>query len=119
MKPVTLSRMVVAASMSTSMESPTLMVSTRRSPVAFKASSPSTLAPILLAEAALAHAIRVAGHAILFATIINAGGFLALTLSDRSGEVAALAWENVDRLAGVCEVGSVVRIGFENKGEAK
>ena len=33
-------------------------------------------------EAALAHTIRVAGHAILFATIINAGGFLALTLSD-------------------------------------
>ena len=33
-------------------------------------------------EAALAHAIRVAGHAILFATIINAGGFLALAMSD-------------------------------------
>ena len=33
-------------------------------------------------EAALAHAIRVAGHAILFATIINAGGFLALSISD-------------------------------------
>jgi predicted RND superfamily exporter protein len=33
-------------------------------------------------EVALAHAIRVAGHAILFATIINAGGFLALALSD-------------------------------------
>jgi predicted RND superfamily exporter protein len=33
-------------------------------------------------EAALAHTIRVAGHAILFATVINAGGFLALTLSD-------------------------------------
>jgi predicted RND superfamily exporter protein len=33
-------------------------------------------------EVALAHAIRVAGHAILFATIINAGGFLALSLSD-------------------------------------
>ncbi len=33
-------------------------------------------------EAALVHAIRVAGHAILFATIINAGGFLALALSD-------------------------------------
>jgi hypothetical protein len=32
-------------------------------------------------EAALAHAIRVAGHAILFATLINAAGFLALTLS--------------------------------------
>jgi predicted RND superfamily exporter protein len=33
-------------------------------------------------EVALGHAIRVAGHAILFATIINAGGFLALALSD-------------------------------------
>ena len=33
-------------------------------------------------EIALRHAIRVAGHAILFATIINAGGFLALALSD-------------------------------------
>jgi predicted RND superfamily exporter protein len=33
-------------------------------------------------ERALAHSIRVAGHAILFATVINAGGFLALALSD-------------------------------------
>lgn len=33
-------------------------------------------------EAALSHAIRVAGRAIFFATLINAGGFLALTLSD-------------------------------------
>jgi len=33
-------------------------------------------------EEALAHTIRVAGHAILFATIINAGGFLALILSE-------------------------------------
>ncbi len=33
-------------------------------------------------EQALSHSIRVAGHAILFATIINAGGFLALALSD-------------------------------------
>jgi predicted RND superfamily exporter protein len=33
-------------------------------------------------EQALAHAIRVAGHAIVFATLINAGGFLALTLSN-------------------------------------
>jgi predicted RND superfamily exporter protein len=33
-------------------------------------------------EEALAHAIRVAGHAILFATVINAGGFLALSVSD-------------------------------------
>jgi hypothetical protein len=31
---------------------------------------------------ALAHALRVAGRAIFFATLINAGGFLALTLSD-------------------------------------
>jgi hypothetical protein len=33
------------------------------------------------AEASLIHAVRVAGHAIVFATVINAGGFLALTLS--------------------------------------
>lgn len=33
-------------------------------------------------EAALSHAIRVAGRAIFFATLINAGGFLALSLSD-------------------------------------
>lgn len=34
------------------------------------------------AEQALAHAIRVAGHAIVFATVINAGGFLALIFSN-------------------------------------
>lgn len=33
-------------------------------------------------QEALSHSIRVAGHAILFATLINAGGFLALALSD-------------------------------------
>lgn len=33
-------------------------------------------------ERALSHAIRVAGHPILFATLINAGGFLALVLSN-------------------------------------
>jgi hypothetical protein len=33
-------------------------------------------------ERAVAHAIRVAGHAILFATLINASGFLALSLSE-------------------------------------
>lgn len=33
-------------------------------------------------EQALSHAIRVAGRAIFFATLINAGGFLALALSD-------------------------------------
>ncbi|MCU0303620.1 MAG: MMPL family transporter [Thermoanaerobaculales bacterium] len=48
-------------------------------------------------EAALGHAIRVAGHAILFATVINAGGFLALALSDlppmrQFGIVTALAF---------------------------
>ncbi len=32
-------------------------------------------------EESLVHAVRVAGHAIVFATVINAGGFLALTLS--------------------------------------
>lgn len=33
-------------------------------------------------EAALRHAMLVAGRAVLFATLINAGGFLALALSD-------------------------------------
>jgi uncharacterized protein len=33
------------------------------------------------AEDSLIHAVRVAGHAIVFATVINASGFLALTLS--------------------------------------
>ncbi len=33
-------------------------------------------------ERAVAHAIRVAGHAILFATLINTSGFLALSLSE-------------------------------------
>lgn len=32
-------------------------------------------------EQALSHSIRIAGHAIVFATVINAGGFLALILS--------------------------------------
>jgi len=32
-------------------------------------------------EQAVSHAIRVAGHAIVFATVINAGGFLALVMS--------------------------------------
>jgi predicted RND superfamily exporter protein len=32
-------------------------------------------------EEAMTHSIRIAGHAILFATVINAGGFLALILS--------------------------------------
>lgn len=36
----------------------------------------------LTTEQALAHSIRVAGHPILFATLINAGGFLALILSN-------------------------------------
>jgi hypothetical protein len=34
------------------------------------------------AEEAMTHSIRIAGHAILFATVINAGGFLALILSN-------------------------------------
>lgn len=41
----------------------------------------------------------------------RAGGhFLALTLADRSGQVAALAWEDLDRISPACEVGSVVRV---------
>jgi len=33
-------------------------------------------------EQAMSHSIRIAGHAIVFATLINAGGFLALMLSN-------------------------------------
>ncbi len=49
------------------------------------------------AEQALRHTLRVAGRAILFATILNAGGFLALALSDlppmrQFGMVSAVAF---------------------------
>lgn len=38
------------------------------------------------------------------------GPYLALTLGDKTGDVAALVWENVEQLAGICEPGGVVRI---------
>jgi len=41
----------------------------------------------------------------------RAGGpYLALTLGDRTGEVTALVWDNVDRIAKLCEPGRVVKI---------
>lgn len=40
----------------------------------------------------------------------NGGPYLAVTLSDRTGAVSALAWENVDRIGQVCESGRVVRV---------
>jgi hypothetical protein len=48
-------------------------------------------------EKSLRHTLRVAGRAILFATLINAGGFLAFGLSDlpplrQFGVLAALAF---------------------------
>ena len=48
-------------------------------------------------EASLRHALRVAGRAIFFATLINAGGFLAFAASDlppmrEFGLLAALAF---------------------------
>jgi predicted RND superfamily exporter protein len=48
-------------------------------------------------EAALCHTLRVAGRAIVFATLINAGGFLAFTLDElppmrQFGFLAALAF---------------------------
>jgi predicted RND superfamily exporter protein len=48
-------------------------------------------------EAALRHTLVIAGRAILFATVINAGGFLAFTLADlppmrQFGGLAALAF---------------------------
>jgi 3'-5' exoribonuclease len=38
------------------------------------------------------------------------GPYLALNLGDRTGEVAALVWENVDHFSKILDVGSVVRI---------
>lgn len=38
------------------------------------------------------------------------GPFLALTLGDRTGQVAGLAWEEVDRIGRSCEVGRVVQV---------
>jgi 3'-5' exoribonuclease len=38
------------------------------------------------------------------------GPYLALTLGDRTGEVTALVWDNVDRLTRVCEPGRVIRV---------
>lgn len=41
----------------------------------------------------------------------RAGGpYLALTIGDRTGEVTALVWDNVDRIAKLCEPGRVVKI---------
>lgn len=38
------------------------------------------------------------------------GAFLALSLADRTGQVAALAWENVEALERTCQVGAVVQV---------
>jgi len=38
------------------------------------------------------------------------GPYLALTLGDRTGDVAALVWENVEELGKVCQPGGVVRV---------
>jgi 3'-5' exoribonuclease len=38
------------------------------------------------------------------------GPYLALTLGDRTGEVVALVWENVERLGKICEPGQVVEV---------
>lgn len=38
------------------------------------------------------------------------GPYLAAVLGDRTGDVAALAWENVDHLSSVLDVGSVVQV---------
>jgi 3'-5' exoribonuclease len=40
----------------------------------------------------------------------NGGAYLALTLADRTGHVAALVWDDAKRLAKVCEPGRVVRV---------
>jgi 3'-5' exoribonuclease len=38
------------------------------------------------------------------------GPYLALTLGDRTGEVVALVWDNVERLGRVCETGQVIEV---------
>jgi len=38
------------------------------------------------------------------------GPYLAMTLGDRTGEVAALVWENVSQLGAACQPGGLVRI---------
>ncbi len=38
------------------------------------------------------------------------GSYLAATLGDRTGEVTALVWQNVDRLREVLEPGNVVMV---------
>ncbi len=38
------------------------------------------------------------------------GNYLALSLADRTGQVAGLVWEGVDRIASICRPGRVVRI---------
>ncbi len=38
------------------------------------------------------------------------GSYLALTLADRTGQVAGLVWEDVDRMAKILRPGSVVRV---------
>jgi 3'-5' exoribonuclease len=38
------------------------------------------------------------------------GPYLALTLGDRTGEVAGLVWENVEELSKVCQAGRVVQV---------
>lgn len=40
----------------------------------------------------------------------NGGAYLAMTLADRTGQVAALAWEDVERFHKACSVGNVVRV---------
>lgn len=40
----------------------------------------------------------------------NGGAYLAMTLADRTGQVAALAWENVEQFHRACSVGDVVRV---------
>jgi len=74
-------------------------------------------------EVALAHAIRVAGHAILFATVINAGGFLALALSDlppmrQFGIITSMAF-TLAMLADFTALPAALWIFFREKPETK
>jgi predicted RND superfamily exporter protein len=73
-------------------------------------------------EAALRHTLRVAGRAIVFATLINAGGFLAFTLADlppmkQFGFLAALAFV-LSMLADFTAVPAALWILFRERPDA-
>jgi hypothetical protein len=73
-------------------------------------------------EQAMRHALVIAGRAILFATLINAGGFLALALSDlppmrQFGIIAASAFV-LSMLASLTVMPAALWVLFRQKPDA-